>query len=91
MAQTLIVKQICAQCGGDGEYRSKESSGEETVLPCPWPGCNGTGSYEICRIEVDPGTDDISAKCDAIAAEQEAQRADLTSALNAIWNKVKDL
>ena len=40
---------------------------------------------------LDDKVDSIVSKCDAIIAEQAAVRLDLTTALIAIWNKVKDL
>jgi len=48
------------------------------------PKCDGSGVIEYDASEVE-------TKLDAIIAEQASQREDLTTALNQIWNKIKDL
>ena len=60
MAQEIIYKVKCAQCGATGIYAKPGMGGGE--MTCPWPGCNGTGQIERGIIELDPGTDDLMDK-----------------------------
>lgn len=67
----------CTRCNGTGI----DPDTEETCLTC-----GGTGeskTYNNWRI--------VLHQLDSIIAEQASQREDLTAALEAIWNKVKNL
>lgn len=58
MSQDLVVYQKCQQCGGTGIYQFPGIGGGE--MPCPWPGCNGTGYYPIGQLTLDPGLSDLA-------------------------------
>ena len=58
MSQDLTVYTKCVQCGGTGLYPYPGVGGGSE--PCPWPGCNGTGYYEIGRLTLDPGLNDLA-------------------------------
>jgi len=59
--QELIVLGVCANCSGTGGVTSGPP-GQQVTDDCTWPGCNGTGSYKIASIVIDPGLDDIMDK-----------------------------
>jgi hypothetical protein len=59
----------------------------EEGFPCP--DCLGTGALPIIgQVKVQKET---FRKLDLVIAEQASQRVDLTAALTAIWDKVKNL
>ena len=51
----LKVYTICANCNGDGLQPTEgPHGGPGADIACTWPGCNGTGSYEIGWVDMDP-------------------------------------
>jgi len=83
-----MTKVPCMVCSGIGTV--------EDGRPCP--ACNGdkevTAGFGITEghmMAMFRMVVDIADKADAIIAEQTAIRQDLTTAIGAIWNKVKDL
>ena len=57
MAQTITYKKKCEQCGGTGTYSGNLIGGGDVT--CPWPGCNGTGYYEVGQFVLDPSLEDM--------------------------------
>jgi len=82
MSDPVLTGNKCLTCQGNGSI--------EGVF-CH--SCLGTG-YRASIAEnifLKKIYDDVTEKSDAIIAEQAAQRADLTTTLTKIWNKVKDI
>jgi len=82
----------CTVCSGDGEidltdanFRGIRIGDQITLMGIVWDSLL-TSASDI-EDKVDAMTDSI----DAIIAEQDSLREDLTAALLQIWNKVKDL
>ena len=85
----------CMVCGGEGTVQQGRKC----------PACGGTAEIEAgfgmseghymgmfnMVVDILDSVNDIKEKLDAIIAEQAAIRQDLTTAIGAIWNKVKDL
>jgi len=42
----LKISNKCEQCHGTGTYYPHGQSGMGDGIPCPWPGCNGTGTID---------------------------------------------
>ena len=76
----LVNGQSCLQCGGDG---SETTTGIHEVAY----GYMLAAQTNMLALIEEINT--ILDKCNAIIAEQAAQREDLTAALAAIWDKVK--
>lgn len=89
MSQYTETKKICKDCRGTG-YRRGGNPPQQTDT-CG--DCQGTDyvSYGIITLDLETALSDIIDKVDSMIAEQAAQREDLTTALEAIWNKVKNL
>lgn len=62
MAQEIIVKQICPQCGGDGWFGATSGPDGQGPHPCHWRDCNQTGYITLGKFILDPGTDDLQDK-----------------------------
>lgn len=76
MAITVEFKEICSTCGGTGQQPVQEG---EVLIDCFM--CEGTGKRMIGTAEIDvPSTAQFNNKFQQIE-----------TALQAIWNKVKDL
>ena len=64
----LKLYRLCPQCNGTGEYLT--SGGDDgQVITCPWPECSGSGYVEFGGTVLNPGSDDIIAKCNEILAK----------------------
>lgn len=74
----VTIKEICRTCGGDGTYNFERDSQDFSVT-CP--GCGGGGKITVATIELDVPT----------TAQFQAKFQEVEDALQAIWNKVKNL
>jgi len=74
-----IVQQTCAQCSGTGVQPGGGGPGAPGPQTCTWPGCNGTGKYEVGYIEIDPSTNDLQNK-----------HQDILDKLDDIWEKLNE-
>lgn len=62
MAQNVVVKQVCPQCGGDGLYGAVSGPQGSGAKTCNWTGCEGTGYIELGFVTLDPGLEDVINK-----------------------------
>jgi hypothetical protein len=83
----MKIKNYCIQCHGTGHVVTHDPYAPPSDITCPY--CNGLG-YTTTDIIGDELTGIID-KIDATQAYLETLRTDLTTALTAIWNKVKNL
>ena len=85
----------CSPCSGTGiEKVNVSGEGDEVVyqeITCRTCGGEKVISTMSLSDEFISFVTDLNDKVNDIIAEQAAQRVDLTNALDAIWNKVKDL
>lgn len=85
----MIITRPCERCNGTGEV-DNPPGGDIPDITCP--DCDGEAKLPFAEIEdIDTRLTDIKDRIDSIIAEQASQRTDLTAALDAIWDKVKNL
>lgn len=80
--QTVTLYKKCGICGGDGTVTStgsQDGTPQEWNTPCT--SCDGTGYVEFGNTELDVPT----------VAQFNSKFTDIADALQAIWNKVKNL
>lgn len=46
MSQIIMLQKVCVQCNGTGIILTQIDGGPSFEIPCPWPGCDGTGYVE---------------------------------------------
>lgn len=84
----ILISQTCRTCGGDGIFTTSGSNnGVPFTMESECSQCKGLGKQVFGSFD----SEAISTVLEAIVAEQLSQRADLTSALSNIWDKVKNL
>ena len=76
MQEAVIHKDVCSGCGGSGDMPN-DNFGDTTSCTM----CGGTGNQVLGTFEIDIPT----------TAQFNSKFTEIETALQAIWNKVKDL